>query len=105
MALKTISDQRDEQRVALELLGDALHSAQTQLDRLWKLHEAKFGNDDTYIRDGSFTEAGIKRLYQFFEEKKRNVELAQFFGVTDGAIAYHRKRWMQAQALVPYPIP
>jgi len=99
MALKTISDQRDEQRVALELLGDALRSAQKELDRLWKLHEAKFGSeDDTYIRDGAFTDAGLKRLRLFFEENKRNVELAQFFGVTDGAIAYQRKRWMQAKA-------
>ena len=96
-AKKTISDKRDEQRAILERLGDAVHDAQRELDRLWKLHETEFGSESEYLRDGSFSDAGLKRLQQLFADGKRNMELARFFGVTDAAIAYQRKRWEQRQ--------
>lgn len=95
--LRTISDKRDEQRAALERMGDALEDAKKSLGLLWKLHEGEFGSDDQYVRDGGFTDAGRKRLRQMFDEGKRNVEIAAFFGVTDAAIAYHRKRWEQLE--------
>jgi len=97
--MKTIADKRDEQRMLLEKVGDALDEASRGLKRLWKLHETEFGPDNEYIRDGSFTDAGRKRLHQLFGEGKRNFEIAAFFGVTDAAVAYHRKRWMQLNAM------
>ena len=90
---KTISHQRDEQRAILERLGDTFAEAQRELKKLWKLHETEFGTDGEYLRDGSFTDAGLKRLRQLFVDGKRNMDLARFFGVTDAAIAYQRKRW------------
>ncbi len=91
--IKMISDKRDEQRRSLEKLGDALHDGQKELDRLWTLHEMEFGSDETpYVEHGSFTDAGKKRLYALFNEGKSNRELSKFFGVTDAAIAYHRKQ-------------
>lgn len=95
--MKTISDKRDDERSALENIGDALDAAKRQLDRLWKLHETEYGKDSEYMRDGSFTDAGRKRLRQMFEDRKRNMEIAAFFGVSDSAIAYQRKRWMQLE--------
>ncbi len=94
----TISDKRDDQRIALEQLGAAMDAAKRQLDRLWKLHETEFGTDGEYIRDGGFTDAGRKRLRQMFGDGRRNMEIAAFFGVSDSAIAYQRKRWMQLDA-------
>ncbi|WP_374254146.1 hypothetical protein [Xanthobacter sp.] len=93
MVAKTISDQRDDERATLERLGGALETAQKELGRLWQLHEAKFGGEGEYLRDGAFTDAGLKRLRHFFGEGKKNVELARFFGVSDSAIAYQRKKW------------
>jgi hypothetical protein len=98
--MKTISDKRDEQRTLLEKLGDNLEEARKNLSKLWALHEGEFGSDDEYIRDGAFTEAGRKRLHQMLIEGKKNFEIAEFFGVTDAAIAYHRKRWMQLNAVI-----
>ena len=95
--MKSISDKRDDQRMALERIGDALETAKGQLDRLWKLHEIEYGGDGAYIREGSFTDAGRKRLRQMFADKKRNMEIATFFGVSDSAIAYQRKRWAQLE--------
>jgi hypothetical protein len=98
-AKKTIWDRRDEHRAILERCGDGLHDALRELDKLWKIHEAEFGTDGEYLRDGGFSDAGLKRLRQLFDEGKRNMELARFFGVTDAAIAYQRKRWQQRQAI------
>lgn len=95
--MKTISDKRDEQRVLLEKVGDGLEDAGRALKRLWKLYHSEFGGEGEYVVDGSFTEAGRKRLRVLFEDGKRNMEIAAFFGVTDAAIAYHRKRWMQLE--------
>lgn len=93
----TVSNKRDEERVALENLGDLISSAQRAVNTLWELHETKYGADGEYIRDGAFTDAGIKRLRQMFFEGKRNMELAKFFGVTDAAIAYQRKQWKKQE--------
>jgi hypothetical protein len=95
--MKTIADKRDEQRVLLEKVGGALDDASGALKRLWKLYDSEFGAEGEYVRDGAFTEAGRKRLRNLFEEGRRNMEIAAFFGVTDAAIAYHRKRWMQLE--------
>jgi hypothetical protein len=103
MQTNTISKKRDDARVLLEKLGDNLESAQKHLASLWKLHEKEFGKDDEYLREGSFTDAGRRRLHQLLEEGKRNMEIAEFFGVTDAAIAYHRKRWRQLEGnRLPY---
>ena len=95
--MKTIANKRDEQRVQLEKLGDAMEDASRAWKRLWRLHETEFGGEGEYVRDGGFTDAGRKRLRQLFEEGRRNMEIAAFFGVTDAAVAYHRKRWMQLE--------
>ena len=101
--MTTISHKRDDQRVLLEKLGDQLYDAQAILKKLWKLHENEFGSDGEYIRDGGFTDAGRKRLRQLLEDGKKNCEISEFFGVTDAAIAYHRKRWRQLEgARSPY---
>jgi DNA-binding NarL/FixJ family response regulator len=78
-----------------EKMGGAIDDAEAALKRLWRLHELEFGADGEYVRDGGFTDAGRKRLMQLFEEGKRNSEIAVFFGVSDAAIAYHRKRSAQ----------
>lgn len=89
----TISDRRDEQRHALEKVGDFLDDAKKELDRLWKLHKMEFGSEEAPYVDGSaFTDVGKKRLYDLLDEGKTNRELSNFFGVTDAAIAYHRKK-------------
>ena len=89
----TISDRRDEQRRALEKVGASLDDAKKELDRLWKLHEMEFGSENApYVDDGGFTDVGKKRLYDLLNEGKTNRELSNFFGVTDAAIAYHRRQ-------------
>jgi hypothetical protein len=91
--VKTISDRRDEQRRGLEKIEDSLDDAKKELNRLWKLHEMEFGGEKTpYVDDGAFTDVGKKRLYDLLNEGRTNRELSNFFGVTDGAIAYHRKQ-------------
>lgn len=95
--MATISDKRHDQRVALEEVQDLVDLLSAKLKRLWKLHEQEFGKADEYIRDGGFTEAGRKRLKALLLDGKRNAEIAEFFGVTDAAIAYHRKRWRQLE--------
>lgn len=94
---KTIANRRDEERSILEHMGDDLDDAKGRLAQLWDIHETKYGTDGEYLCDGSFTDAGRKRLRQLFESGKRNMEIAEFFGVTDAAVAYQRKRWMQLQ--------
>ena len=96
--MKSIVDQRDENRALLEKMGDSLEEGQRVLKQLWRQHQTEYGGEGEYVRDGSFTEAGRKRLQAFFIEGKRNMEIAAFFGVTDAAVAYHRKRWMQLEA-------
>ena len=88
---------RDEERQLLEKLGDALEDARIQLKRLWRRHEAEYGSDEEYLRDGSLTDAGRKRLNQMFVEGKRSAEIAALLGISDSAVAYHRKRWNQLQ--------
>jgi len=89
----TISDRRDEQRRALEKVGESLDDAKKELNRLWQLHEMEFGSEKTpYVDDGAFTDVGKKRLYDLLSEGRTNRELSNFFGVTDAAIAYHRKQ-------------
>jgi hypothetical protein len=90
---KTLATKRDEHRVLLETIGDRIDQARSALDRLWKLHEQDFGKDEEYVRDGGFTDAGVRRLHALFSEGKRNMEIAEFFGVSDAAIAYRRKTY------------
>ncbi len=95
--MATISDKKIGQRAALEEMQDLVDALGRKMKGLWKLHDQEFGADDEYIRDGGFTEAGRKRLRAMLADGKRNVEIAEFFGVTDAAIAYHRKRWRQLE--------
>lgn len=90
---KSLATKRDEQRFQLEALGGHLDDLLRIRDKLWKLHEREFGKDEEYIKDGGFTEAGVRRLHALFAEGKRNVEIAEFFGVSDAAIAYRRKQY------------
>lgn len=96
---KTIADARDEERTMLEKLNDAIDDASKMADRLWKLHEERYGAEGSYLDDeGKFTTAGEKRLYRFFDEGTKNTEIAKFFNVTDAAISYRRKRYLQKAA-------
>lgn len=95
--MMTITAKRDDERVTLEELTDLHHDLKKIIERLWKIHETQYGTDGQYLDEkGGFTEAGKKRLYGMFAEAgHKNAELARFFGVTDAAIAYHRKAWLR----------
>lgn len=92
----TLLDRREENQKLLELMGDAIDDQKKHLAQMWKLHEAEFGSEKApYVDEGSFTYSGKKRLHELLSEGKTNRELAKFFGVTDGAIAYHRNKQVQ----------
>ena len=92
----TLLDRREENRKLLESMGDAIDVQKKHLDQMWTLHEAEFGSETApYVDEGSFTYSGKKRLHELFHDGKTNRELAKFFGVTDGAIAYHRNKLNQ----------
>lgn len=90
-------EQREDRRGALEKLGDALDDARRQLDRLWRQHESEFGNPDEFVSGGNLTEEGRRRLKRMFEQGKRGTEIAALLGISDSAVAYHRKRWRQLE--------
>ena len=91
---KTIADARDEERVILEKLTESIDDANRVAKRLWKLHEERYGEEDSYLdEDGKFTTAGERRLHQYFKDGAKNSEIAKFFDVTDSAISYRRKKY------------
>lgn len=97
----TIANRRDDERAQLEKLTDAADAIKKAVDMLWRSFDKKYGDVDVepYLdAEGKFTDAGVKRLYGFLAEGKSNSELSEYFGVTDSAIIYRRKRWMQLEA-------
>lgn len=96
---KTIADARDEERMILETLNDSLDDAHRAAKRMWKLHEERYGAEDSYLdEDGRFTTAGERRLHQYFKDGVKNSEIAKLFNVTDSAISYRRKKYDQKAA-------
>lgn len=95
---KTISAKRDDERALLEQLNDMAKDFAAVVDKLWNVHEAKYGEKEPFLDRGKFTTAGIHRLHGLFREGKRNSEIASFFAVADSAIAYRRKEWDRLQA-------
>jgi hypothetical protein len=97
----TITSSRDDDRLQLEKITDAADEINKAVKRLWRSFDKKYGDADIepYLdSDGKFTDAGVKRLYGYLAEGKSNSELSEYFGVTDSAIIYRRKRWMQLEA-------
>lgn len=96
---KTIADARDEERALLEQLNDAIDDSRKTAEKLWKLHEERYGAEGSYLDDeGKFTTAGERRLQRLFEDGAKNSEIARFFDVTDSAISYRRKQYNKKAA-------